>query len=335
MKKIVIVLFVLFQTYSFSQTAGSIFNEIAASSNEQKMNFDQLSMYFNSLNYDHNDEIRRNNLFRDIEFLMSRIGDLNRTKMKSFDQLSVLLNDFNGTYSSLSELPALPTAVSDLTNDAGYSTFDGNYGKLINSPLVFNTSGTGGIQSTGAGTITPSENLASGTLATALGNQTRATSAGALAIGQWNTFDDAIDGAAADASHQAFVIGNGNGKVNGRSNAFEVLYDGTTTIAGDIVINSDMRLKANIISLGSTLSKLLQIDGKTYTMKKDKTQKQKIGVLAQDIEKVFPELVSETKGIKSVNYQGLVPVLINSIKEQEEKIERLEMLVEKLLEAKE
>jgi hypothetical protein len=110
--------------------------------------------------------------------------------------------------------------------------------------------------------------------------------------------------------------------------------DGTTTIAGDVVINSDMRLKANIISLGSTLSKLLQIDGKTYTMKRDKNQKQKIGVLAQDIEKVFPELVSESKGIKSVNYQGLVPVLINSIKEQEEKIKRLEMLVEKLLEVK-
>lgn len=40
-------------------------------------------------------------------------------------------------------------------------------------------------------------------------------------------------------------------------------------------------------------------------------------LLAQDIEKVFPELVSESNGIKSVNYQGLVPVLINALKEQE------------------
>ena len=37
-------------------------------------------------------------------------------------------------------------------------------------------------------------------------------------------------------------------------------------------------------------------------------------LLAQDIEKVFPELVSESNGIKSVNYQGLVPVLINGLK---------------------
>jgi|TARA_B100001094_G_C18004663_1_gene706989 hypothetical protein len=40
-------------------------------------------------------------------------------------------------------------------------------------------------------------------------------------------------------------------------------------------------------------------------------------LLAQDIEKVFPELVSEINGIKSVNYQGLVPVLINALKEQD------------------
>jgi hypothetical protein len=58
-------------------------------------------------------------------------------------------------------------------------------------------------------------------------------------------------------------------------------------------------------------------------MKKDENKKQKIGVLAQDIEKVFPELVSESNGVKSVNYQGLVPVLINALKEQQKEIEIL------------
>mgnify|MGYP001033257836 CR=1 FL=1 len=57
------------------------------------------------------------------------------------------------------------------------------------------------------------------------------------------------------------------------------------------------------------------------------TQDVRINCYAQDIEKLFPELVSESNGIKSVNYQGLVPVFINALKEQEERIERLEKLL--------
>ncbi|MEC7659467.1 MAG: tail fiber domain-containing protein, partial [Bacteroidota bacterium] len=89
-------------------------------------------------------------------------------------------------------------------------------------------------------------------------------------------------------------------------------------------------LKANIVSLGSTLSKLLQIDGTSYTMKKDESDKQKIGLLAQDIEKVFPELVSESHGVKSVNYQGLVPILINALKEQDEKMKSQQSQIDEL-----
>ncbi len=103
---------------------------------------------------------------------------------------------------------------------------------------------------------------------------------------------------------------------------------GTYTFDGDVVISSDARLKSNIVSLGSTLSKLLQIDGKSYEMK----GQQKIGVLAQEIQEVFPELVSEDDNeMLAVNYQGLVPVLINALKEQEDKISRLENLVEQLI----
>ena len=156
---------------------------------------------------------------------------------------------------------------------------------------------------------------ASGTTSVALGNNTIADGYGTLATGYFNTANANPQADSFDQSNTAFVIGNGT--FENRSNAFKVLFDGTTTIAGDLSINSDARLKANIISLGATLSKLLKIDGKSYTMKKDESEKQKIGLLAQDIEKVFPELVSESNGVKSVNYQGLVPVLINALKEQD------------------
>ena len=182
---------------------------------------------------------------------------------------------------------------------------------------------------------------ASGTSSTAMGLHTVSESPSSLVIGTWNELNSGDE-------QTLFVIGNGGwdatrenylGTEESRSNALKVLVDGTTTIAGDLSINSDARLKANIVSLGATLSKLLQIDGKSYTMKKDKSEKQKIGLLAQDIEKVFPELVSESNGIKSVNYQGLVPVLVNAMKEQQRilseqqsELDELKSIMKKIIE---
>ena len=109
-----------------------------------------------------------------------------------------------------------------------------------------------------------------------------------------------------------------------------VTFSQDLTVSGDITVSSDQRLKSNIKSLGSTISKLMQIDGKTYTIKNNGIEK--IGILAQEVQKVFPELVSEDKNeMLAVNYQGLVPVLINALKEQDEKINRLEILVENII----
>ena len=69
----------------------------------------------------------------------------------------------------------------------------------------------------------------------------------------------------------------------------------------------------------------MKIDGKSYTMKSNEKEN-KIGLLAQEILEVFPELVKEggdNNGIMSVNYQGLIPVLINAIKEQQNQIDEL------------
>jgi hypothetical protein len=191
-----------------------------------------------------------------------------------------------------------------------------------------------GAQTTSSGfysTAMGDSTTASGERSTSLGYKTTASDRSSLVVGQYNLLGSTVTSSATQFStdNTAFVIGNGV-NLDNRSDALTVLFDGTTTIAGDLNLNSDARLKANIISLGSTLAKLLQIDGKTYTMKKDENKKQKIGVLAQDIEKVFPELVSESNGVMSVNYQGLVPVLINALKEQQAEIDRLKTQEERL-----
>ena len=195
------------------------------------------------------------------------------------------------------------TAMGDYTTASGYNS----------TAMGYQTQASGN-DSTAMGTNT----TASGGVSTAMGFGTATQDYASTAIGAYNKTKETPNPSEFSLQNTAFVIGNGTDE--SRSNAFEVLFDGSTTIAGDLNINSDARLKANIISLGATLSKLLQIDGKSYTMKKDENKKQKIGVLAQDIEKVFPELVSESNGVKSVNYQGLVPVLINALKEQDSKM---------------
>ena len=230
-------------------------------------------------------------------------------------------------------------AMGSYTEASGdYSTAMGDYTEAsgnVSTALGRDTTASGNY-STAMGYKT----TASGGTSTAMGVATNAEDYISFAIGSFNETDENSNPYQFSFQNTAFVIGNGGFDSNGnflglngpRSNAFEVLFDGTTTIAGDLNVNSDARLKANIISLGSTLSKLLQIDGKSYTMKKDESEKQKIGLLAQDIEKVFPELVSESHGIKSVNYQGLVPVLINALKEQQSEIDELKTMLKTLIE---
>ena len=178
------------------------------------------------------------------------------------------------------------------------------------------------------------ETTASGSRSTAMGRETTASDYASLVIGQFNSSGSSATSASSfNTSNTAFVIGNGTAS-NAKSDAFKVMFNGDTTVGGDITISSDARLKSNIVSLGATLSKLLLIDGKSY----EKDGKQRIGVLAQEIQEVFPELVIEDGNeMLAVNYQGLVPVLINALKEQdkiiksqEERLTNIEKLIAKL-----
>ena len=212
-----------------------------------------------------------------------------------------------------------------------------NNSAVTNSVAMGNNTTASGNNSTAMGYQT----TASGHKTTAMGANTTASDYASLVIGQFNSSGSSVTNNATsfNTANTAFVIGNGADSSN-KSDAFKVMFNGNTTVSnnltvsGDVVISSDARLKSNIVSLGSTLSKLLQIDGKSYEMK----GKQKIGVLAQEIKEVFPELGSKDDNeMLAVNYQGLVPVLINALKEQdakrkeqEKKINRLEKILLKL-----
>jgi hypothetical protein len=208
----------------------------------------------------------------------------------------------------------------------GNGTTASGYGSVA----MGNNTSADGSRSTAMGR----ETIASGTFSTAMGQYTTASDFGSLSIGSYNYVNSSITSGGSQTSfylaNAAFVIGNGTAS-NAKSDAFVVYFNGNATLAGDLTINSDARLKENIQPLGSTLDKLHQIEGKTYTFLKDEEHTPKIGVLAQEVQAVFPELVTEgADGILSVNYQGLVPVLINAINEQEAKIAALEAQNEQL-----
>ena len=105
---------------------------------------------------------------------------------------------------------------------------------------------------------------------------------------------------------------------------------GSLTVAGEILTSSDKKLKINISNLDHTLAKLVLLNPKKYTMNNDPEQKEKIGLLAQEVEKVFPEIVNTSDKYLSVNYQALIPILINAVNEQTKRNENLKQRIENL-----
>ena len=94
---------------------------------------------------------------------------------------------------------------------------------------------------------------------------------------------------------------------------------------------SDERLKENINVITGSLNKIKQIRGVTYNwIDKNKGTSQEIGVIAQDLLPVLPQLVVENNSYYSVNYLKLAPVLIEAIKEQQTIIENLKSRIETL-----
>jgi hypothetical protein len=111
-------------------------------------------------------------------------------------------------------------------------------------------------------------------------------------------------------------------------------------VAGSINANgtvyaSDGRFKKNINEIDNALDKVLQMHGVTYEMKAEEfpdrnfDASKQIGLIAQDVEKVIPEVVvTNADGYKAIDYAKLVPVLIESIKEQQKTIKKLEEKLE-------
>ena len=111
---------------------------------------------------------------------------------------------------------------------------------------------------------------------------------------------------------------------------YELKIQGDVAASGDIVAyyTSDKRLKDNIQPIENSLDKVNQLGGYTFDWNEELQKARKghdIGVIAQEVQSVLPEVVIEREnGYLGVDYQKLVPVLIEAIKELTAKVELLE-----------
>lgn len=98
---------------------------------------------------------------------------------------------------------------------------------------------------------------------------------------------------------------------------------GTITATGDITAFSDIRTKSHVETLTEAIYKVKQLRGVSYTSKFN--MEPRIGVVAQEVERVVPEVVhTHPDGMKSVSYQNLVGLLIEAIKDLEARVAELE-----------
>ncbi len=193
-------------------------------------------------------------------------------------------------------------------NQSATETIGGDYNTFIGSGAKGNLGNAQGRIGLGQGVIVTED------LTAVIGKSTVTdVYLGGMAAGEWNATLHA------------------NGITLQNSETITNSTDGTVVVSGNLTVSSDMRLKDNIQPLGDTMINILKLDAKSYT----REGREEIGLIAQDVKSVYPELVVEDgNGMLAINYQALSAILINGIKDQEARIQKLEMLVKILLEDK-
>jgi hypothetical protein len=108
------------------------------------------------------------------------------------------------------------------------------------------------------------------------------------------------------------------------SNTYKLQVEGAINASGSVTSSSDERLKKDIIKIKDSLSIVEKLNGYKFNFINDKLEKTHIGLIAQEVEQVIPEVVYEDNhGFKSVAYGNIVALLIEAIKEQQVMINEL------------
>ena len=211
-------------------------------------------------------------------------GDVNANYITNNNQLTNGAGYITGA--STAALTNKSGSNSQWTNDAGYTSFA--------EPAIFSNGGTP--QLANNVTATSTRNL--------IGAMS-ATNGTAGKIAKWintSTVGDSI----ITESAAGIVVG------------------GSVTATGDVIAYSDARVKENVTTIDNALNKVTKLRGVTYTRKDVKDKETKMGVIAQEVLKVIPEIVhKDDKGMYAVAYGNMNGLLIEAIKELKAEIDEL------------
>ena len=120
-----------------------------------------------------------------------------------------------------------------------------------------------------------------------------------------------------------FIVKGNDGGSEITALVMDMSAAGAATFNDNVTAYSDERLKDNIKTIENGLDKVEQLRGVTYT----RNEKENIGVIAQEVEKILPEIVltaDDEMGTKSVDYSRLTAVLIEAVKDLSAKVKKLE-----------
>ena len=112
------------------------------------------------------------------------------------------------------------------------------------------------------------------------------------------------------------------------------------TSGGNVTAYSDIRIKKNIVTIDNALAKTLKLRGIYYNrvVEEDDTKLRRVGVIAQEIQEVLPEVVisnidpTSKQDTLSVDYGNITALLIEAIKEQQTIIDRQQQQIDHLTE---
>jgi chromosome segregation ATPase len=150
-------------------------------------------------------------------------------------------------------------------------------------------------------------------------------------IGKFEFVTVSVSGDSAWSQTDGGIVVASNIGINTNNPSSALTVNGDASVSGIVTATdfnsaSDINLKENISPIENPLDKVIKLEGVNFQWKE--SGKKSLGVIAQEVEKVLPELVSGEE-TKTVNYNGIIGLLIECVKKQQEEINELKRLIDK------